>query len=492
MDAHDEPRRDPRRLVPPPVHRRAARPQLGPPGRPRRARGDPPVLVRPRRRRHPHRLRGAARQGPGDARGPGGPGAGRAPDPRPRRAPRHLPLAGARSPTRYPGERVLVGEVWLQDVERFARYLRPDELHTAFNFDFMARPWDAASLRASIDATLASHAPVGAPATWVLSNHDVTRPVTRYGRAGLLVRLRPQAVRDAHRPRARARRARAAALLAAALPGSLYVYQGDELGLDEVDVPPERDPGPDALPLRRRRPRPRRLPRPAALGGTARAVRLQPGGRRRGAVAQPARALGRADRRGAGRRAGIDAQPVPGGAPGPAAEPGLGRRASVARRPSPTSSPSPAAAGFVCITNLSSAALALPPDRTVLLASADLAMVTFRPTRPPGCARTRCTARPSEEGACRRDERAPRRLTGPTRRSPAAGKGNPSWNGSREEQRCGPRSDAERRSWRPSPSSPPSSPPAARTPHRGAATARRPPRAPARPRPRARPPSRSR
>ena len=139
----------------------------------------------------------------------------------------------------YEGARVLVGEVWLEDVDRFARYLRPDELHTAFNFDFMARPWSAADLRASIDATLAAHAPVGAPATWVLSNHDVTRPVTRYGRddsSFAFVRKRFGTPTDHELGR---RRARAAALLTAALPGSLYLYQGDELGLDEVDVPPE-------------------------------------------------------------------------------------------------------------------------------------------------------------------------------------------------------------------------------------------------------------
>ena len=91
------------------------------------------------------------------------PGAGRPPQHRPRRAPRHLSGRGAPSPTATPGERVLVGEIWLADAERFANYLRPDELHTAFNFDFLARPWDAASLAASIDETLAVHAPVGAP-----------------------------------------------------------------------------------------------------------------------------------------------------------------------------------------------------------------------------------------------------------------------------------------------------------------------------------------
>jgi alpha-glucosidase len=145
----------------------------------------------------------------------------------------------------YPGARVLVGEIWLPDVERFAQYLRPDELHTAFNFDFLARPWDAASLRESIDTTLAAHAPVGAPATWVLSNHDVTRPVTRYGQSDTtfsFARKRRGVPTDLTLGR---RRARAAALLAAALPGSLYIYQGDELGLDEVQDLPEdqlRDP----------------------------------------------------------------------------------------------------------------------------------------------------------------------------------------------------------------------------------------------------------
>jgi len=135
----------------------------------------------------------------------------------------------------YDDERALVGEIWLPDIERFARYLRPDELHTAFNFDFLGRPWDAASLRASIEETLAAHEPVAAPATWLLSNHDVTRPVTRYGRvdSSFAFATKQRGVpTDLDLGR---RRARAAALLTAALPGSLYIYQGDELGLDEVE-----------------------------------------------------------------------------------------------------------------------------------------------------------------------------------------------------------------------------------------------------------------
>ena len=138
----------------------------------------------------------------------------------------------------YSDNRILVGEIWLPDIERFAKYLRPDELHTAFNFDFLARPWDAASLKESIDSTLAAHAPVGAPATWVLSNHDVTRPVTRYGQEDssfAFATKRHGTPTDLELGR---KRARAAALLCAALPGSLYIYQGEELGLDEVqDLP---------------------------------------------------------------------------------------------------------------------------------------------------------------------------------------------------------------------------------------------------------------
>ena len=135
----------------------------------------------------------------------------------------------------YDGTRILVGEVWLDDAERFARYLRPDEMHTAFNFDFMARPWAAEDLRRSIMATLDAHRAVGAPATWVLSNHDVTRPVTRYGRADTSFAFDAKRSGTPTDLALGVRRARAAAVLVAALPGSLYVYQGDELGLPEVE-----------------------------------------------------------------------------------------------------------------------------------------------------------------------------------------------------------------------------------------------------------------
>ncbi|WP_431928698.1 glycoside hydrolase family 13 protein [Micromonospora wenchangensis] len=138
----------------------------------------------------------------------------------------------------YPGGRALVGEVWLPDRQRFADYLRPDELHTAFNFDFLGCAWDAAALRESIDGTLGAHAPVDAPATWVLSNHDVTRHVTRYGRADTTFSFAAKREGIPTDLELGTRRARAAALLSLALPGAAYVYQGEELGLWEVeDIP---------------------------------------------------------------------------------------------------------------------------------------------------------------------------------------------------------------------------------------------------------------
>ncbi|AXK33404.1 DUF3459 domain-containing protein [Streptomyces armeniacus] len=135
---------------------------------------------------------------------------------------------------------VLIGELWLPDTDRFVRYLRPDELHTAFNFDFLACPWDAARLRASVDLTLAAHAPVGAPATWVLCNHDVTRTVTRYGRTDSGFDFAAKRFDTPTDLALGTRRARAAALLSLALPGSVYLYQGEELGLPEAAVPPDR------------------------------------------------------------------------------------------------------------------------------------------------------------------------------------------------------------------------------------------------------------
>lgn len=119
--------------------------------------------------------------------------------------------------------RLAVGEVWLTEPGALGRYVRPDELHQAFSFDVLLAGWDAAAWRAAVERGLA---PAPSP-LWVLDNHDVTRTTSRYGGgpAGLA-------------------RSRAALLVLLALPGGACLYQGQELGLPEVDVPPaaRRDP----------------------------------------------------------------------------------------------------------------------------------------------------------------------------------------------------------------------------------------------------------
>jgi len=141
----------------------------------------------------------------------------------------------------YPGDRMFVAEAWTPAPERLARYVGPGLLHTAFNFDYLLAPWDPAALRETIDVTTGHLREVGASATWVLSNHDVVRHPSRYGRPP---RVREDTVTyaldDPPDLALGTRRARAALLLEAALPGGMYVYQGEELGLPEVeDIPDE-------------------------------------------------------------------------------------------------------------------------------------------------------------------------------------------------------------------------------------------------------------
>lgn len=141
---------------------------------------------------------------------------------------------------RYTPERIFIAEAWVDGNERLARYLRPDELHTAFQFDFLRTPWRSALLRKVIDDAVDTAASVGAPPTWVLSNHDVTRTVTRFARS------QPSHLIETDWERGRwsdeepdhelgRRRARAAALVQLALPGTAYIYQGEELALEEIE-----------------------------------------------------------------------------------------------------------------------------------------------------------------------------------------------------------------------------------------------------------------
>jgi alpha-glucosidase len=143
-----------------------------------------------------------------------------------------------------------VGEVWLPHT-KVAEYIAPGRLHQAFYFDLMLQPWNATAFYETIQGTLSTVPDNGGVPTWALNNHDVHRMVTRYG----LVSADPMVTDDANARLTRRRglvdldlglrRARAATLLVLALPGSVYLYQGEELGLPEVlDLPDDarRDP----------------------------------------------------------------------------------------------------------------------------------------------------------------------------------------------------------------------------------------------------------
>ncbi|MHB8960753.1 MAG: glycoside hydrolase family 13 protein [Candidatus Limnocylindrales bacterium] len=143
----------------------------------------------------------------------------------------------------YPGDRIGVIETGADDAT-VALFLRPDEMQLAFSFRFVHASPDAAALREAVESTLAANSLYGAPATWVTDNHDTTRSVTRYGRSARLAGAYvPGELRVAHEGAvdlaAGTRRARAVALLLLALPGAAYLYQGQELGLPNVDDLPE-------------------------------------------------------------------------------------------------------------------------------------------------------------------------------------------------------------------------------------------------------------
>jgi alpha-glucosidase len=124
----------------------------------------------------------------------------------------------------YPGDRLILGEVFLLDTERVGTYYGSgDELHLAFNFPPLFAPWSAERWRRALEDTQRWIEGRGWP-TWVLSNHDVPRHRTRYGSED---------------------RARAALFLLLGLRGSPVLYQGEELGLEDATIPPDRvvDPG---------------------------------------------------------------------------------------------------------------------------------------------------------------------------------------------------------------------------------------------------------
>jgi alpha-glucosidase len=131
-------------------------------------------------------------------------------------------------------ERVMCGEAWVHPISRMARWVRPGEYHQTFNFGYLETPWNKEKLQAVVTESLNAFGSVGAPSTWVLSNHDVIRHATRMGydeipRQGDGVGPNYQQPDEAKGQR----RARAASAFMLGLPGGAYIYQGEELGLPE-------------------------------------------------------------------------------------------------------------------------------------------------------------------------------------------------------------------------------------------------------------------
>ena len=135
----------------------------------------------------------------------------------------------------YPGDRAMCGEAYVLPLSFMAKWVRHDEFNQTFNFRFLNSNWDAKTLFDNINESFEAFDGVGAPSTWVLNNHDVLRHASRFG--GLKVKPTdsdgvgpgdPQPDRELG-----LRRARGATLMMLALPGSSYLYQGEELGLPE-------------------------------------------------------------------------------------------------------------------------------------------------------------------------------------------------------------------------------------------------------------------
>nr|WP_231391961.1 glycoside hydrolase family 13 protein [Arthrobacter sp. 35W] len=135
----------------------------------------------------------------------------------------------------YGQDKILCAEANVDPLDRLADWVRPDEMHQAFNFPYLNAEFSAPSLRAVVDASLGSLGRVGAPSTWVLSNHDVVRHVSRLGLDGQLPRggdgIGPGDVQP--NLELGRRRAAASSLFMLGLPGGAYLYQGEELGLPD-------------------------------------------------------------------------------------------------------------------------------------------------------------------------------------------------------------------------------------------------------------------
>ncbi|QPZ37931.1 glycoside hydrolase family 13 protein [Paramicrobacterium chengjingii] len=153
----------------------------------------------------------------------------------------------------YDPPRTAVAEAWVDSAERRARYASPNELGQAFNFDLLEADFDAGQFLEIVSTNLAEAQIAGSSTTWVFSNHDVVRHATRYGlpaRGGRDVKQGSEwLLSGGTEPEldiaTGLRRARAASLFMLGLPGSAYLYQGEELGLGEVaDIPADQHQDP--------------------------------------------------------------------------------------------------------------------------------------------------------------------------------------------------------------------------------------------------------
>jgi alpha-glucosidase len=146
----------------------------------------------------------------------------------------------------YAGDRVLCAEAFVEPLSKMAQWVRPDEMMQAFNFPYLVTRWVPEKLRTVIDASLDAFHAVGAPSTWVLSNHDQVRHATRLAldpstmTADRITGVGPRTEPKPDRAEG-LRRARGASTLMLALPGSAYLYQGEELGLPEAINIPDAD-----------------------------------------------------------------------------------------------------------------------------------------------------------------------------------------------------------------------------------------------------------
>ncbi len=138
----------------------------------------------------------------------------------------------------YSPDKVLCAEANVDPLPRMVEFVRPDEMHQTFNFAFLHAGWDAEEVHRVVNESLETFAGVDAMPTWVLSNHDVVRTATRLGLESVGDGVGP----DDPQPDTLlgTARARALALMMLALPGSVYLYQGEELGLgDNTRIAPE-------------------------------------------------------------------------------------------------------------------------------------------------------------------------------------------------------------------------------------------------------------